>query len=172
MLQYADLGILYPMAKNKKQNKDKKKIHIGADHRGYCLKYSIKQYLAKKGYEVIDHGNHQFKSTDDFPVYAKKVCQAIVKDNYSVPGILICGSGVGMDIMANKTPGLRAAICWNSKVAVAARHDDNPHVLVLPADFITTIEANKTVGKFLSTPFSHKNKNKRRLKQIDKYEKC
>jgi len=154
------------------KNKNKKKIHIGADHRGYCLKYSIKQYLTKKGYEVIDHGNHQFKSTDDFPVYGKKVCQAVIKDNFKAPGILICGSGVGMDILANKTNCLRAALCWNHKVAQSARHDDDPHILVLPADFITAVEANKTVGKFLATNFSHKSKNKRRLKQIDKYEKC
>ncbi len=73
------------------KNKHKKKIHIGADHRGYCLKFSLKTYLTKKGYEVIDHGNHQYKSTDDFPVFGKKVCQAVVKDKFKTPGILICG---------------------------------------------------------------------------------
>lgn len=154
------------------KNKNKKRIHIGADHRGYCLKFSLKQYLTKKGYEVIDHGNHQYISHDDYPVFARQVCQAVVREKFRSPGILICGSGIGMDIIANKTKCIRAALCWNQKVAQAARNDDDPQILVLPADFITLAEANLTVAKFLNTPFSHKIKNTRRLKQIDNFEKC
>lgn len=147
-------------------------IHIGADHRGYCLKYDIKKYLYKKGYEVIDHGNHKYDAKDNYPEYAKKVSKEVAKDKKQNIGILICGSGIGMDIAANKTKCIRAALCWNSKVAEAARNDDNPHILILPADFITKTEAKKTVNKFLNTKFSGKTKNLRRLKQIKSYEKC
>ncbi|MBU0647746.1 RpiB/LacA/LacB family sugar-phosphate isomerase [Patescibacteria group bacterium] len=151
---------------------NKPTIHIGADHRGYCLKYDIKKYLYKKGYNVVDHGNHRYQAKDDFPDFGKKVCQEVAQNKKQNIGILICGSGVGMDILANKTKCIRAALCWNHKVAASARNDDDPHVLILPADFITKAEAKKTVGKFIKTPFSGKIRNKRRLKQILFYEKC
>jgi len=151
------------------KNKNKKTIHIAADHRGYCLKFSVKKYLTQLGYEVIDHGNHQYQSRDDYPVFAKKLLKAVKHDQF---GILICGSGAGMVIIANKPKYSRAAVCWNSQVAQAVRHDDDVQILVLPADFITAIEANKTVRKFINTPFSNKSKNKRRLEQINKLEKC
>ncbi|MFA4930714.1 MAG: RpiB/LacA/LacB family sugar-phosphate isomerase [Patescibacteria group bacterium] len=152
--------------------KNKPTIHIGADHRGYCLKYDIKKYLSQKGYEVIDYGNYRYQDQDDYPEYAKKVSQAVAQDIKNSFGILICGSGIGMDIAANKTKCIRAALCWQPQVAVAARNDDNPHILILPADFITKSEAKKTVNKFINTPFSGKTKNQRRLKQIKSYEKC
>jgi ribose 5-phosphate isomerase B len=146
-------------------------IHIGADHRGYCLKYHVKRYLHQKGYEVIDHGNHHYNSTDDYPDYANEVTIAIQTKPNTI-GILICGSGIGMDIVANKTKCIRAALCWNNKVAISARHDDDPNILVLPADFITQAEAKKTVNKFLNTKFSGKTKHIRRIKKILTQEKC
>lgn len=159
------------MKKNTKTNQ-KISIHIGSDHRGYCLKYNVKKYLLNKGYQIIDHGNNSFQSLDDYPIFGQKVSQAVNKNKKINMGILICGSGVGMDIIANKTKCIRAALCWNHHVAIQARQDDDPHILILPADFITQKEALKIVNKFINTPFSGKTKNIRRLKQILKYEKC
>jgi len=145
-------------------------IHIGADHRGYCLKFHIKKYLFQKGYEVIDHGNYHYRSTDDYPDYAHSVVKAI-KKNTDI-GILICGSGAGMDMTANKAKHIRAALCWNQKVAACARYDDDANVLVLPADFITQSESKKTVYKFLNTKFSGKTKHIRRIQKILTKNKC
>ena len=153
-------------------SKTTKTIHIGADHRGYCLKFDLKQYLAKKGYNVVDQGNHSYQSSDDYPIFAKKVCQAVQRNPKTNIGILICGSGIGMDIAANKFRCLRAALCWNSLVARAARNDDDPHILVLPADFMNKVVARQTITAFLKTPFSGKTKNRRRLKLIKSIERC
>lgn len=147
-------------------------IHIGADHRGYCLKYDLKKYLLKKGYLVIDHGNYRYEAKDDYPIYGLKVCAAVKKNRQKSIGVLICGSGTGMNILANKIKCLRAAICWNKEVAQEARNDDDPHILVLPADYITRKEAKLILHKFINTPFSGKVKNSRRLRQIEKIEKC
>ena len=150
---------------------NKPTIHIGADHRGYCLKYDLKKYLIKKGYNIVDHGNHQYQADDDYPDFARKVCHEISKKTSDI-GILICGSGIGMDVFANKTKCLRSALCWNHQVAKSARNDDDPQILVLPADFITKKEAKKIVNTFLNTPFDGKVRHLRRLKQIKSYEKC
>lgn len=146
-------------------------IHIAADHRGYCFKYDLKQYLFKKGFNVLDHGNHRYQADDDFPIYGQDVCKAVLKDKNSL-GILICGSGAGMNILANKTKCIRSAVCWNHQVAEAVKRDDNPQILVIPADFMSKKEAKKTIWKFIKTPASTKIRHIRRLKQILKYEKC
>ncbi len=147
-------------------------IHLAADHRGYCLKYEIKKYLQKKGYNIIDHGNYRYEANDDYPIFGQKVCQAVQKNPKKLFGILLCGSGAGMNILANKFSKLRAAICWNKNVAFDARNDDNPQILILPADYISKKEAKLTVNKFINTPFSGKQKNIRRLKQISKIKSC
>ncbi len=147
-------------------------IHIGADHRGYCLKYEIKKYLQKKGYNIIDHGNNHYEAKDDYPIFGQKVCLAVKKNRQDNVGVLICGSGAGMNIVANKIKCLRAAVCWNKEIAKEVKNDDNPHILVIPADFVTKKEAKLILNKFLTTPFSGKIKNSRRLRQIEKIEKC
>lgn len=147
-------------------------IHLGVDHRGYCYKFELKKYLLNKGYEYIDHGNHRYQANDDYPEFALKVCKTVAKNTKKNIGILICGSGAGMVIAANKFKCLRAAVCWNEKVAAAIKHDDDPQILVIPADYVTKKEMKKIVSKFLKTPFANQIKYNRRLKQISKYEKC
>ena len=140
-------------------------IHIAADHRGYILKYELKKYLQKNNFKIIDHGNHEYQVRDDYPDFAKALCKTIQKKPSDF-GILICGSGIGMAIVANRYSKIRAANCWHAKVAISARNDDDANILVLPADFITKTQATETVKKFLHTKFSAKTKHIRRLKKI------
>ncbi len=162
----------YRLMSPKTNKKTKTTVHIGADHRGYTLKYHIKKFLIKKGYEVVDHGNHTYQVRDDYPDYAYAVSDAVKKNTKSNTGILICGSGIGMCVAANKNKCIRAALCWNSKVSEASRYDDDANILVLPADFISKSESLKSVIKFLETKFSGKTKHARRIKKILKKEKC
>lgn len=140
-------------------------IHIGADHRGYILKYELKKFLEKNGYRITDHGSHEYQVRDDYPNFAKLVSKSI--KNNSV-GILICGSGIGMDIAANRHRHIRAGLCWNKVVAAAGRNDDDINILVLPADFVSWNEAKKIVTVFLETKFSGLTKHIRRIKKISK----
>jgi len=125
------------------------KISIGADHRGYSLKNALIKHFAKL--EWADVGAFD-KKRSDYPVFAQKVCQSILKKK-AKRGILICGSGVGMVIAANRYPKIYATLCWNSEIARVARQDDGSNVLVLPSDFITKSQAIAIVEAWLAAPF-------------------
>jgi ribose 5-phosphate isomerase B len=145
------------------------KIYLGADHRGYKLKEKVFQWLASGGYEVEDYGAYEFDKTDDYTVYAEKVASVVAKEKKSC-GILICGSGVGVDIVANKFDGVRASIGKAPGQVKAGRRDDDMNVLVIAADFTKEIEAKKMVEVFLKTKFAGKTRHKKRLAEIEKIE--
>ena len=126
-----------------------KAIVIGADHRGYEYKQLIKEQLSK--YTIIDVGT-QTKERCDFPLPAKAVAQA-VQNGSADCGILLCGSGVGMSIAANRFRGIYAALAWNVTVASLAKQHDNANVLVIPADFVTIQEAQKMVQAWFEAQF-------------------
>lgn len=114
-----------------------KKIIIGSDHRGFDLKQSfINNYTE---FQWIDVGTESSQRVD-YPVFAKKACKQILNGQAEC-GILICGSGIGMSVAANRFKGIYAGLCWNEKVATSARQDDGINVLVLPADFVSEGEA-------------------------------
>jgi ribose 5-phosphate isomerase B len=140
----------------------KKILALGSDHAGFELKEFIKKYLIDKGFEVIDFGTNSIESVD-YPDFAHPVASA-VNDNDFERGILICGSGNGVSIVANKYPNVRAALCWKEELAVLARQHNNANILSLPARFISTDEAIKIVDLFLNTPFE----GGRHQKRIDK----
>lgn len=119
------------------------KIAIGADHRGYKLKEFLKQNSAEISW--IDLGTDHETPASDYPDFAQKVCQKVLGDNDCHAGILICGSGVGMSIASNRFLGIYAGLCWSPEVALAAKKDDCINILILPADFITEINAMKTL---------------------------
>lgn len=134
------------------QKKQDFSIHIASDHAGFLLKQEIMSYLDKeKGYLVIDHGCYNENSVD-YPDYAQEVCIAM-KDASQDFGILICGSGIGMSIMANRFKHIRAALCKDIEMAELARKHNNANILVLGARFIDKIKAIEYVDKFLSTAF-------------------
>ena len=143
-------------------------IYLGADHGGFALKEKLKQILVGERYDVVDCGAMALVPDDDYPDYAKAVAVAVGKNpgENGDRGILICRSGVGMDIAANKFPGIRAALPMSPDHAYQARHDDDANVLVLAADFINEATAQKIVKTFLSTPFAKEERFRRRLEKI------
>lgn len=144
------------------------KIYIGADHNGFSLKEELETYLAKKGYEIEDEGDKVLDTDDDFPQFGAKVAVAVLGSDDADPrGILICGSGQGVCIAANRFRGIRATLAWNSAEARAARNDDNSNVLCLPARELTQAQAAEIVDTWLTTPFAAAPRFIRRLKELD-----
>ncbi len=126
-------------------------IAIGADHAGFEYKELLKKALQEMGWTVDDKGTHNTESTD-YPDYAHPVAQA-VEDGAATAGILICGSGIGVSITANRHHGVRAALCWNNEVAALCRQHNNANVLCLPARFISAKKLKEFTQTFLNTAF-------------------
>lgn len=144
------------------------KIYIGADHNGFHLKAEIIEHLHRSGYEVVDEGDRTFSTDDDFPQYAARVVNAILVSNDSEPrGILICGSGQGMCMAANRFKGIRASVVWDLEEARMCRNDDDSNVLCLPARVIKADKANSIVTTWLATPFAGAPRFIRRIKEMD-----
>ena len=127
------------------------KIAIGGDHAGFTYKQAIIAVLQEQGHQVEDFGPHSDASVD-YPDHAHPLATA-VETNQAELGILICGSGNGVAITANKHAGVRAALCWNEEIAALARQHNNANVICIPARFISLEEAKKLVTTFLTTPF-------------------
>jgi ribose 5-phosphate isomerase B len=113
----------------------KKIVPIGADHAGFNLKTKVIKFLQEKGYELIDKGCFS-KESIDYPDYAHPVAN-YVENNTDVVGILICGSGNGINMTANKHQGVRAALCWEPEIAKLAKEHNNANILALPARFLS-----------------------------------
>lgn len=126
-------------------------IAIGSDHAGFSLKEEVKSRLTEKGYTVTDFGTHSADSVD-YPDFAHPVAEAVER-NKAEKGILICGSGNGVCITANKHAGVRAALCWNEELAALARQHNDANVLCIPSRFITSETAYAMVNTFISTSF-------------------
>jgi len=144
------------------------KIIIGSDHAGYKLKEEIKKYVSSLGYEVEDKGTDSEESTD-YPIYAEKVGKEINKCNSE--GILICGTGLGMCMAANKVKGVRAALAYNEDAAKMAKEHNNANVLCLGAREFKLEDAKKITKKFLETKFSKGERHQRRIDEIMDLEK-
>lgn len=127
------------------------KISLGADHGGYELKQSLHKWLNSKSLTVKDFGSHIQESVN-YPVYAHLVAKS-VQNNECDFGILVCGSGQGMAITANKYNKIRAALCWDKTIAALARQHNNANILVLPGRFISSEQAVEIAETFLSTIF-------------------
>lgn len=151
------------------------KIYIGSDHRGYCLKEKIASWLLENGYSFEDMGADYLDPDDDYTVYAERVGSIVAeketdKDKGKRKGILLCGSGVGVDVMANKFDGVRASIGKSVAQIKAGRKDDDMNILVIAADFTLEAEAVDMVKVFLETDFAGKARHKRRLEDIKRIE--
>lgn len=126
-------------------------IAIGSDHAGFDYKQEIVEYLEAKGMQVKDMGVYENKSSD-YPDFAHPVAYAVEKREVSF-GILVCGSGNGVAITANKHQGIRAALCWIPEIAKLARLHNNANVLCLPSRFVNVEAAKEMVDLFLNTAF-------------------
>jgi ribose 5-phosphate isomerase B len=138
-------------------------IAIGADHAGFEYKEQIKKHLELKGIKVEDFGTHSAESTD-YPDYAHPVAQ-MVEEGKAGAGILICGSGNGVCMTANKHSQIRAALCWNEELALLARQHNNANIICLPSRFIDLSQAEKMVNVFLNTAFEG-GRHERRVNKI------
>ncbi len=126
-------------------------IPIGCDHAGFEMKQAIIKYLKDKNYTMIDKGCFSTDSID-YPDYAHPVAE-LVENNQNMKGILLCGSGNGINMTANKHQGIRSALCWTTEIAELARLHNNANILTLPARFISTELALQIVDTFFSTEF-------------------
>lgn len=140
-------------------------IAIGSDHGGYELKTEIMAHLKEKGIEFKDFGSYS-KESCDYPVYAKKVAESILNKECDL-GILVCGTGIGISITANKIKGIRAALCHDCFSAEATRLHNNANILALGGRVVGTGLALKIVDTFLETPFSEDERHIRRINQIE-----
>lgn len=140
-------------------------IAIGCDHAGFAMKEFIKNSLSKIGYSFKDFGNFSEENMD-YPDLAHPLAKAVQNNIYKL-GILICGSGNGMAIVANKYPEIRAALCWNETVTLLARKHNNANILALPARFISEAEAVQFSLLFITTGFEG-GRHERRIEKIDK----
>lgn len=146
------------------------KIAIGADHAGFELKEKLREMLEDDGYEVIDVGAHELEPGDDYPIYAAQVGR-MVSQGEAERGILVCDSGIGVDIVANKFPGVRSALVHDEELASLTRLHNDSNVLCLGAIFVDEAEAECITQIWLKTDFSHGERHQRRIEEIEELEK-
>ncbi|MFO0882445.1 MAG: RpiB/LacA/LacB family sugar-phosphate isomerase [Candidatus Saccharimonadales bacterium] len=146
-------------------------IYVGADHRGYGLKEDVLAYLKKAGYTAEDVGDKDFDPEDDFPVYATAATNKVLSSSDQDPrAILICGSGQGMLMAANRARGIRAGLGWSVEAAKGIRNDEDSNVLALPADIFKDDGHQKAfviIEAWLNTPFANAAKYNRRKNELD-----
>jgi len=147
------------------------RIYIGADHKGFALKKEIIDFFSQAGYDVKDCGNAVFDEKDDYPVFALAVAQKVGEHPLEDRGVVLCGSGVGVDVVANKISGVRSGLCNSVEQAYAARKDDNINILALAADFLDKDMVLEVVKTFLGTPFDEGVNHQRRIDEIGTIEK-
>lgn len=144
------------------------KIYLGADHNGFDLKEKLESFLKRSGHEVVDAGDVKRDPDDDFPQFAGRAVSQLLGDHdHEAKAILICGSGQGMCMAANRFKGIRASLCWNLTEARLARNDDDANVLCLSARSLDNEKAQAIVTTWLNTPFAGAARYKRRLQQLD-----
>ncbi len=144
------------------------RIAVGADHAGFSLKGRVVEFLQKEGHMVLDLGTHDSEPVD-YPDYAEAVGASVVKGEAEV-GILLCGSGVGASIAANKMTGIRAALCHDVFSARQSREDDDANVLCLGPRVVGPSLALELIRAFLRATFSQADRHKRRLEKVKKLE--
>lgn len=146
------------------------KIFLGADHNGFEYKAKLAEYLQRTGYEVVDEGDTERKPEDDFPQFAGRVVAAMREnggDSDDTRGILICGSGQGMCMAANRFKGIRAGLAFDQEEARACRNDEDSNVLCLSSRYTDFDTAVGIIHTWLMTPFAGAPRFKRRLQELD-----
>ena len=144
------------------------KVFIAADHAGFIKKQGLAQKLSQN-YQVVDLGPEELNPGDDFPIFAERVANSVVENQGSI-GILVCKSGQGMEIAANKIDGVRAALAWNKHLAMETRADNDSNVLSLPSGELSLDEMLEIAETFIDTPFSGAERHIRRIEEIKKIE--
>ena len=146
------------------------RVYLGSDHAGFELKAAIIAWLGEAGHEAVDCGPARYDPQDDYPVYVLRAAQGTIRDPGSL-GIVIGGSGNGEQIAANKVPGARAALAWNTETAKLSREHNNAQVVGIGARMHSVEEATVIVEAFLATPFSGVERHQRRIDILAEYER-
>lgn len=141
------------------------RIAFGADHRGFRLKEQLKSFVAAAGHRVLDLGTNSAESVD-YPDYAFAVAQAVVRRR-AERGIMVCGTGIGMCVAANRVRGIRAALCSSARMAVQSRRHNNANVLCLGGDMTSAAEAKRIVALWLRTRFEA-GRHRRRIAKLER----
>lgn len=141
------------------------KIAIGADHAGYLLKEILIGYLESLNYEVVDYGTNSDKSVD-YPDIIHPLAEDVNNGKFE-KAIIICGSGIGVSLVANRYKNVRAALCWNEEIVKLCRQHNNANILTLPARFISETDAIHFVDLFFSTEFEG-GRHQTRVEKINK----
>lgn len=142
-------------------------IYLASDHGGFKLKEKIKKYFEKSGIDYQDMGNLKYDENDDYPDFAIKAINKVLENPVENKAILMCKSGTGELMVANRFKGIRATLSWNKKHARKSREDDNTNVLALPAEYIKPKQAIGIINSWLNTKFSGAERHIRRLKKIE-----
>lgn len=144
-------------------------IYIGADHRGFKHKEYIKKRFSEEKIQFVDKGDTVLNSQDDYVDFAKAVGEEVIKDP-SHRGVLLCGSGVGVDMVANKIDGVRCSLVHDTSGAQQSREHEDANVIALPADKLSEEETYQIIKSFLITPFSGEARHVRRLEKMKQVE--
>lgn len=142
----------------------RERIPIAADHAGFAMKEQLKRELANLGYEPVDLGART-EEASDYPEFAHAVAERVSKGE-ARRGVLLCGSGIGMDIAANRHPGVRAALAWEPEIAALSRKHNDSNILVLPSRFMSADDANAALKAWLETEFEG-GRHQRRVEKIE-----
>lgn len=145
-------------------------IYIAADHKGFALKEHLKNFLRESGYSVTDLGNEKLDESDDYPDFAAEVGRRVSREFETARGIVICASGVGVDIVVNKFPRVRSVLAATSDQAYDSRNDDDTNVLALGAEYLDLPVAKKILITWLETPFGDEPRFRRRIEKISRLE--
>lgn len=142
-------------------------VFIGADHGGFEMKNELIDYLHEKNIRIEDLGAYELAPEDDYPDFAKKVAEAVLQNPDQFIGIVLCRSGAGVDITANRFKGIRCVLGFNEQQVQKSREDDNTNMLALPADYLQIEQAKQFVDAFLRAVPKSEAKYKRRVEKID-----
>ena len=140
-------------------------VVIGSDHAGYDIKEELKIEFTRWGHQVIDIGCSS-KESSDYPDYAQEVCRAVLAGR-AERGVLLCSTGIGMSIAANRFPGIRAALCLHCDMAYAARAHNDANILVLGAKYTPFLNARAVAQVFMGTHFSNEQRHLRRIQKLE-----
>lgn len=143
---------------------EKKRIAIASDHAGYFLKKKIVSYLMNEKQDIKDLGSYSDDGSDDYPDFGHLLARVVSEGDYDI-GISICGTGNGINMTANKHPGIRSALCWNEEISRLARAHNDANICALPGRFINESEAYLIIDTFINTPFDG-GRHKRRIDKI------
>jgi len=146
------------------------RVAIGADHGGFAMKTQLIPFLQKQGFEVADLGTHSAQACD-YPLIAYKVAEAVAEGQFD-RGVLLCKSGIGIAIVANKVPGIRAGVCHDLFDAERSRSHNDANVIVLGAETLSAAKAKRLLTAWFATPFERGTRHERRVQQITEIEQA